>query len=128
MFWLFLSLLGGIELPEGPVRDLDELSLLTGKGEPQLATPEVSSLPELAGVAAPSAAKTRAALIRAMRKAAEKRIQRVTENKRRGHYAHAASLALACAQIDNSLETTECLATIRHEYRRYPALQRELGL
>jgi hypothetical protein len=62
-----------------------------------------------------------------MHKAAEKRIKGVTENKRRRHYGHAASLALACAQIDNSTETTEWLANIRDEYRRYPALQRELG-
>ena len=51
----------------------------------------------------------------------------VTENKRRRHYGHAASLALACAQVDGSTSGTKWLEGIRDEYRRYPALQRELG-
>lgn len=126
LFPLFVSLLGGIELPMEPVGNFDKLSLLTDD-ESQLTTPKISDLLELAGISAPSDPKTRTAVIRAMHKAAEKRINGVTENKRRRHYGHAASLALACAQVDNSTETTEWLANIRDEYRRYPALQRELG-
>ena len=72
--------------------------------------------------------KTRAAVMRAaMRKATEKRIAGVIDNKRHRHYRHAASLALACAEIDDSAETAGWLATIRDRYRRYPALQRELS-
>ena len=65
-------------------------------------------------------------MIKAMRKAAEKRIAGVTENKRRRHYRHAADLVLACARIEDSAETTRWLTAIRDGYRRYPALQREL--
>jgi hypothetical protein len=87
----------------------------------------VAALLELANVATPNVAKSRAAVIKAMRKAAERRIAGVTENKRRRHYGHAASLALACVQIDASAEAAGWLAAIRDEYRRYPALQRELS-
>ena len=55
------------------------------------------------------------------------RIAGVTENNRRRHYCHAASLALACAQVDSSTAGTKWLEGIRDEYRRHPALQRELG-
>jgi hypothetical protein len=63
----------------------------------------------------------------AMRKAAEKRIAGVTEKKRRRYYGHAASLALVCAQLDRTADGMQWFADIRDEYRRYPALQRELG-
>ena len=65
-------------------------------------------------------------MMKAMRKAAEKRIAGVTEDKRRRHYRHAADLVLACSRIDDSAETTRWLTAIRDGYRRYPALQREL--
>lgn len=51
----------------------------------------------------------------------------VEAGERRRHYGHAASLALACAQVDSSNTGTKWLDSIRDEYRRYPALQRELG-
>ena len=60
-----------------------------------------------------------------MRTAAENRIHGVTENKRRRTYAHAASLAAVCVALDPTRETTEWMASIRRQYRRYPALQRE---
>jgi hypothetical protein len=127
LFPLFCSLLADVELPSEEARDFDELSLMFDRDEPRLETPEVSALLKLANVAAPTDNKTRAAVLKAMRKAAEKRIAGVTENKRRRHYRHAASLALTCAQIDSSAETALWLSSIRDEYRRYPALQRELG-
>lgn len=94
---------------------------------PRLATPEVADLIRLADVRAPSDAATREANIKAMHTAAEKRISGVTENKRRRHYGHTASLALACAQVDGPATGTRWLDDIRDEYRRYPALQRGLG-
>lgn len=127
LFPLFISFLGGIELPDEPARDYDELSLLSDRDEPRLATPEVVDLIRLAGIQAPTEPATRTAVIKSMRIAAEKRIAGVTENKRRRHYGHAASLALACAQVDSSSTGTKWLEGIRDEYRRYPALQRELG-
>ncbi len=126
LFPLFVSLLGGIEPPDEPARDDDELSLLPDRDEARLVTPKVAELIRLAGIRAPTESATRAAVIKAMRTAAEKRIAGVTENKRRRHYGHAASLALACAQVDSSNTGTKWLEGIRDEYRRYPALQREL--
>jgi tetratricopeptide (TPR) repeat protein len=127
LYPLFVSLLGGAELPPGPVPVFDDLSLLAELDEPRLATPEVATLVRLAEVRAPGDAATRAAIVKAMRTAAEKRIAGVTENKRRRHYGHAASLALACEQVDGSAAGTKWLDGICDDYRRYPALQHELG-
>lgn len=127
LFPLFISLLGGVDLPDEPMRDYDELSPLSDRDEARLATPEVAGLIRLAGIGAPTELAIRAAVIKSMRTAAEKRIAGVTENKRRRHYGHAASLALACAQVDSSTGGTKWLDGIRDEYQRYPALQRELG-
>lgn len=127
LFPVFVSLLGGVELPGEPGRDLDELSLLSDRDEPRLAMPEVIDLSRLAGIQSPTDPATREAVIKSLRTAVEKRIAGVTENKRRRHYGHAASLALACAQVDSSTAGTQWLEGIRDEYRRYPALQRELG-
>jgi hypothetical protein len=85
----------------------------------------VADLNRLAGNQPPTDPPTRAAVIKTLRAAAEKRIAGVTENKRRRHYDHAAALALACAEVDGG--GAKWLEGIRDEYRRYPALQRELG-
>lgn len=45
-----------------------------------------------------------------MRVAAEKGIEGMTENQRRGRYAHAAALALAYVQADHSPRSTTCLS------------------
>ncbi len=127
LFPFFCSLLGSVELSTERSRDFNELSLPSAGGEPRLLTPEVSELLEMANVGATTDGKTRAAVLNAMRMAAAKRIEGVTENKRRGHYGHAAALALACVQVDGSPESATWLSAIRDEYRRYPALQRELG-
>ncbi len=126
LFPLFARLLGGIEVVDVSVPDLDELRLSCCRSEPQLATPAVAVLLELVDVRGTSDEKTRAIVIEAMRKAAEKRIAGVTEKKRRRYYGHAASLALVCAQLDRTADGIRWFAGIRDEYRRYPALQREL--
>lgn len=126
LFPLFCTLLGGVELPTEGARDFDEASPMFAFGEPRLETPEIGMLLHQAGVTAATDSKTRAAVLEAMRKAAARRIEGVTGNKRRRHYGHAATLALACAQVDGSPEAASWLAAIRDEYRRYPALQREL--
>ncbi len=61
-----------------------------------------------------------------MRKAAEKRIAGVIQNKRRRHYGYAAGLALTCVRIDPG-GSGAWMAKIRSEYKRYRALQRELA-
>jgi hypothetical protein len=66
-------------------------------------------------------------MLGAMRKAAEKRVAGVLEEKRRRAYGHAAKLVLVCAALDTTAETAEWVAGIRHAYRRFPAFQAELG-
>jgi len=88
-------------------------------------SPSVDDILMLAGIATVDDASARAAMLKAMQKAAEKRLDGVTENKRRRYYGHAASLAAACAAVDGSGASVKRLAAIRDEYRRYPALQRE---
>jgi hypothetical protein len=127
LFPLFVRVLGGAALPDVSVRDHDEPGLSANRKGPRLSTPAVDDLIELAAPQAPSDATTRAAMVRAMRAAAEKRLAGVTENKRRRHYGHAASLALACAQVDESAGGRRWLEAIRDACRRFPALRRELG-
>jgi hypothetical protein len=70
--------------------------------------------------------QARAAVLAAMRKAAERRVAGVTEQKRRRHYGHAAQLVAECLACDRSPETARWTATVRQEYRRFPALRAEL--
>lgn len=128
LFPLFVSLLGDepLEVDESDV--VDDFDVAGALGDGRLATPAVAELVELAGLRAPDDAKVRAAVLVAMRQSAEKRIAGVTGKQRRRHYAHAASLALACRRIDGSAGTAKWFADIQAEYRRYPALQRELGV
>jgi hypothetical protein len=56
---------------------------------------------------------------------AERRVSGVTEQKRRRHYGHAAELVAACVACDGSLEGARWVASIRTEYRRFPALRAE---
>jgi hypothetical protein len=120
-------LLGDVELSTEVDGDFDEFSLMSPRDGQRIDTPDVAVLVQLADVAAPTDGRTRTAVLKAMRKAAEKRIEGVTENKRRRHYGHAASLALLCAQVDATPEAAAWLAAIRDRYRRYPAFQRELA-
>jgi hypothetical protein len=126
LFPLFVSLLSEVEFTGETTSDYDESDIFPDREEPRLRTPKVVDLLQLANVAGPDDTDIRLAVMKAMRKAAEKRIAGITENKRRRHYRHAASLALACAQVDDSAETAGWLAAIRDRYRRYPAMQREL--
>jgi hypothetical protein len=135
LFPLFRAALGG---KPSDFPDESESLLVHGLGvdeadwmgaepdEPRLATPEVREVLKLAGVGGPSSADARAAMLRALRKAAEKRAAGVTGEKRRRHYAHAAQLVADCAAADPTPDTAGWVASIRDEYRRYPALQREL--
>lgn len=127
IFSIFCGLLGGSELMTEDVCDVIELGFASDQDEPRLATPEVAEILKLAGVTGLQDGETRTAALFAMRAAAKKRIAALTKNKRRRHYGHAASLALACVQHDPTPDSASWLAAIRDEYRRYPALQRELG-
>ena len=71
--------------------------------------------------------QARAALLGAMRKAAEKRVAGVTGKQRRNYYGHAASLVAACAGLDKSPQMTKWVTRVRERFRRYPAFQRGLA-
>jgi tetratricopeptide (TPR) repeat protein len=126
LFPLFTALLTKTSFDESGARDFDELSSMADRDEPRLTMPAVATLIDLASVVVFDEGKERASMLTAMRKAAERRIEGVTENKRRRHYEHAATLALTCAAIDPD-GSRVWLEQIRGEYNRYPALQRELG-
>jgi hypothetical protein len=106
--------------------DVDELkSLSLDRDEPCLPNPSVDEIMALAGLDEVKGDDERAGLIQAMQKAARKRIEGVTEHKRRRQYSYTASLVTACVAVDNSPRIPEWIAEIRSKYRRFPALQRE---
>jgi hypothetical protein len=108
------------------VLDIDELkSLNLDRDEQCLPNPSVDEIMALAGLQDMKGDDERAGLIQAMQKAARKRIEGVTEHKRRRYYGHAASLAAACVAVDKSPGMSEWITEIRSRYRRFPALQRE---
>jgi hypothetical protein len=72
--------------------------------------------------------KVRAALLAAMRKAAERRVDGLTANKRSSHYHHAAGLVAAIVACDPSPETAGWVAGLRERYRRFPAMRGALDL
>jgi hypothetical protein len=113
-----------------PVRslDLDALESMTADpDEPRLQAPEVAVILKAAGVEGPIRGETRSAMLAAMRKAAEKRVEGVTKKKRRRHYDHAAQVVAACAALDPTPAGGRWLAALRSRYSRYPALQGELN-
>lgn len=126
LFPLFTSLLTGTPFDAESAGDFQELAPLSDCEEPRLAAPEIAALVDLAGVTTPVTETDRSTMLNAMRKAAEKRIAGVTENKRRRHYEHAAGLALICVRIDPT-GSSAWMAKIRSAYSRYPALQSELA-
>ena len=136
---VFYRLLGGGDLEGYPDAsmdtddwaDLDELNLdELGPGDPEagkprLAAPGASELLEGAGVGGPVTDGDRQAMLTAMRKAAERRLDGVTGKKRRRYYWHGAQLIAACVALDDGASTARWMGRVREKYRRYPALQGE---
>jgi hypothetical protein len=134
LFPLFCRMLGstiqdlGLDTGYRGHRDFDELEMIgRDRDEPRLHSPSVEDVLALAGSDKVEDSFARTAMLKAMQKAAEKRLDGVTENKRRRYYGHAASLAAACMAVDETNNSSKWFAAIRDEYRRYPALQRELN-
>lgn len=127
LFSLFARLLGAVaEVRHVP--DFDELELMTpSANEPRLATPEAEELLRVAGIETPAANAARRSVVAAMRRAAERRLEGVTANKRRRHYGHAANLVALCLRCDRSPATQRWATGLDTQYRQFSALRRELG-
>ena len=132
LFHLFPHLLGagpalsraGAAAPDHRL-NMDELELLSADGDgPRLAAPEAGDIVRQAGIEGIDG-QARAAVLAAMRKAAERRVAGVTEQKHRRHYGHAAELVAACLACDPSPEAARWATTVRQAYRRFPALRAE---
>lgn len=91
--------------------------------EARLVTPEVDALLELAGVDDVCDAASQTVVLAAMKKAAERRVAGVTEQKRRRHYAHAAELVATCVACDASGKSARWAAALKADYRRFRALR-----
>jgi len=136
LFPLFQQLLGGVEQPipgefefvSSGEWDVDQLDWMADEqDEPQLDTPGVNEILQLGSIDNAVTGEVRTTMLNAMRKAAEKRVAGVIENKRRRHYGHAAQLVGICASLDVAGEKASWATAIRNAYRRYPAFQRELA-
>lgn len=135
LFPLFTELLDGKREPASRdaersshrSTDLEDLDVTdAGDVESRLVTPAVEQIIESAGIGAISSVAARDAVLLAMRKAAEKRVAGVTDQKRRRYYRHAAELVAACVTCDQSSASSGWATALRHEYRRFPALRDEL--
>ena len=135
LFPLFTELLDGKREPASRdaersshrSTDLEDLDVTdAGDVESRLVTPAVEQIIESAGIGAISSVAARDAVLLAMRKAAEKRVAGVTDQKRRRYYRHAAELVAACVHCDQSSASSGWATALRHEYRRFPALRDEL--
>ncbi len=125
LFPLFVGLLRGtgiaIELPPS----YDDLDIMINDDRPRLLIPTLPALLRTAAVEAPKDALPRPPMLDALKAAAKKRIEGVTEDKLRHHYGHAASLAVQCARADSTPAGQAWLRELVDHYRRYPALKRE---
>jgi len=134
LFPIFQQLLGGAE-PPAPNRfaaisardtDVDEMDWILGDEDSmRLDAPEITDILHLAGIAQGVTEKARTAMLRGLRKAAEKRVAGVTKKQRRRYYAHAAELVAICVALDPGPKAANWVAGIRETYSRYPAMQRE---
>jgi hypothetical protein len=113
-------------LDDGMALD-DYVPLASEHHQPRIAAPEIHDLLRIAGVERIPDATSRSVVLAAMREAADKRLAGVTQEKRRRHYGHAASLVAACMACDPSPDAVAWAKGIRERYRRYSALRAELN-
>ena len=96
---------------------------------PTLSTPSVGDLIATAGSGAGIDAKSRDAMLQAMRRATTKRVEGIVGNKRRDHYWHAATLLACCLEaaraIGDEREVREWVDAVRQGYSRHYAFQEE---
>ncbi len=133
LFAIFCALLGGdasdplLATAPRTERRMDPAAFLSADvDEPLLAAPASDEIIKLAAPDRPVNTPARKAMLRAMRNAAEKRVREATKFQRRGVYGHAARLVALCSALDSAPDIVQWVTGIRTEYRRFPALQREL--
>ncbi len=101
--------------------------------KPELRTPTVAELIELARPAARIDPNHFVVMLEGMQCAATRRTEGVLVNKRRRHYGHAAMLIACCLELASIVgqkeavsAMSEWVAELRRAYKRFPAFQREL--
>jgi tetratricopeptide (TPR) repeat protein len=98
--------------------------------KPQLRTPTVAELIELARPGAHIDPSLFVVMLEGMRSAATRRTEGVLVNKRRRHYGHAATLIVCCLElapvVGQKEAVSEWVDELRREYKRFSAFQREL--
>ena len=121
-------------------RDWDDGDGISVK--PELRTPTVVELIELARPGARIDPNHFVVMLESMQCAATRRTEGVLVNKRRRHYGHAAMLIACCLELASIVgqkeavsamsavsavsAVSEWVAELRREYKRFPAFQREL--
>lgn len=97
---------------------------------PKLDTPTIVNLIAVTGPNAKLDARSRTAMLEAMRSAATKRVEGILGNKRRRHYGHAAMLLACCVELapvaGREAPIATWLESLRKEYSRFYAFQEEL--
>ncbi len=91
---------------------------------PHLAVRDLTEIVSGADIRPPTGSVARAALVKALRTAAEKRAAGVTKEKRRRHYEHAVRLVASCVAVDRGPETAAWAAGVR---TTYSSLSRDAG-
>ena len=98
--------------------------------KPQLRTPTVAELIELARPGARIDPNHFVVMLEGMQCAATRRTEGVLVNKRRRHYGHAAMIIACCLELASIVGQKEAMSEwvteLRRAYKRLPAFQREL--
>jgi hypothetical protein len=121
---LFAGLSQALRDPFEAIRDgVDDV-------KPKLTAPSVAELIMSVRAGASVDSLGRMAMFEAMQVAATGRVGGVLDNKRRGHYAHAARLVACCLELSPVVEKQKAVAgwidEMRRECARFSAFQKEL--
>lgn len=116
---------------DAPARDLwESTALADDERKPTLRTPSAGAFAGAARSSLTVSAADADTAIKAMRTAAEKRVEGILGNSRRRHYGHAALLVascVACAPKGQHAEVARWAGEIRQRYWRRHAFRQELA-
>jgi hypothetical protein len=100
------------------------------EARPKLSAPSIAELISKAHPSARIDPKDRAAMLEAMRAAAEKRAGGILGKKRRRHYRHSATLVACCLElapvVGRQEEVADWVDDLRKRYSRFSAFQEDL--